>query len=561
MVSLDIGKKEYPAWAESVICFALFALTLPLCFWFSRIGFDPHHSGLMLKTAVDVAGGQVLFAGSFTQYGALVAWIQALFVKWMGTSVTSILFATSLFYALSYTLLYRMARRFLRLPLALLTTLISVFLAPFYFWEFHPWSSVYALFFLLLSLLSVFHVWERKSAAGRLVAAGLSGFFAAMTFWCRQPAGIVAVLAGVLVFVIPAIALFREKVLRNRHLWHLAAFALGATLGVVLLLIPIWATHATADFVTQSICGMFAFAGSRSHMADNGFIGAVGILLANLFTNPIIKVDDLPVLNVMWSLLPVTVLVLAVIVIVRICRDVKDGHPGETARHMPLLAYTLFAGCAWHQYYPVSCYRHWYWGSFLCVPAVFLLLHILVERLAQSEKCKWLHPDKNRTTAFALALALMFAPNVGVRMVRGTVKSLDTGDMVQMEHDCYDYLNGVYLAPEVALYYTDLFDTMQDLQTRFPDKNVVNLTENGINAVFGENFHPMFINTDDFYYADYPAARDAYIAEERPIVIGNAAPSEEYYLYRTLSGQSGDPFEESHKLPANIYLPVECAGD
>ena len=37
--------------------------------------------------------------------------------------------------------------------------------------------------------------------------AALSGFFAAMTFWCRQPAGIICVLAGVLSLGVPALLL------------------------------------------------------------------------------------------------------------------------------------------------------------------------------------------------------------------------------------------------------------------------------------------------------------------------------------------------------------------
>ena len=165
MTLTEKAKRIFFKWREPLLCFAIFALTLPLVYWFSRINFDPHHTGLMLKGALDVANGKRLFAETYTQYGALVTWIQALFIRMLGTSVTSILLATSLFYALSYPLLYRMARRFLSIPVSLLTTLVSVFLAPFYFWEFQPWSSVFALFFLLCSLLALFHVFERERPA------------------------------------------------------------------------------------------------------------------------------------------------------------------------------------------------------------------------------------------------------------------------------------------------------------------------------------------------------------------------------------------------------------
>ena len=559
MTLTEKTKRIFFKWREPLLCFAIFALTLPLVYWFSRINFDPHHTGLMLKGALDVANGKRLFAETYTQYGALVTWIQALFIRMLGTSVTSILLATSLFYALSYPLLYRMARRFLSIPVSLLTTLVSVFLAPFYFWEFQPWSSVFALFFLLCSLLALFHVFERERPAVRMLCALLSGLGAILTFWCRQPAGIVAVVAGWLVFGIPALLLRKEKPLRNEHLRHLALFTGGVAIGFVLLLIPILATDAWDDFIMQSIKGMFTFASDRSHVETNGIIGAFGILLANLFLNPILSTWDLPVINIMWTLLPLAVVGLALLTVLRMRRAVKEGAPEAVKDHMLLLAYTLFAGCAWHQYYPIGCYRHWYWGSFLCVPAVLLILRLTVQWLAGRKGFKWLLPQRNRVIAFWLAVALVLAPNVGVRMVRGAAKSASTKDMVLMQNEHYDYLNGIYLDANIAHHYNTLFDAVHELQAAFPEKNVINQTENGIYAVFGENFHPMFNNTEDFFYEDYPEVRDAYIKAERPIVIGPKAPLDDYVLYQESQGDPGDPTAQYHRLPPNIYLPVELA--
>lgn len=557
MTAPERSKHVFLKWREPFFCFAFFALTLPLVYWLSRIDFDPHHTGLMLKGALDVANGKRLFAETFTQYGALVTWIQALFIKIFGTSVTSILLATSLFYALSYPLLYRMARRFLSIPLSLLATLIVVFLAPFYFWEFHPWSSVYALFFLLCSLIALFHVFERKRTAVRAICALLSGLGAALTFWCRQPAGIVAVMAGWLVFGIPAFFLRRERSLRREHLRHLLLFTGGVISGFLLLLIPILLTNAWSDFVTQSIKGMFTFASDRSYVNTNGVIGAIGILFANLLLNPVIYVQELPVLNIMWTLLPLAAVTLAVLAVLRIRHAVKSGAPDRVCDHMPLLAYSIFAGCAWHQYYPVGCYRHWYWGSFLCVPAVFVLLQLLVRQLPRCKGFKWLLPERSRVIAFWLALTLMFAPNVAVRMARGAAKSADTKDMVLMQNEHYDYLNGIYLDTDVALHYNTVFDTVYELQAEFPEKNVINLTQNGIYAVFGKNFHPMFNDTGDYFYRDFPEKKEAYIKTERPIVIGPEAPADDYVLYLACPGNPGDPTAQYHNMPANIYLPAE----
>lgn len=554
---ISVGKKTYRTWAEPAASLAIFALSLPLLYLLSRIDFDPHHTSLMLKTAVDVANGKILFAETFTQYGALTAWIQALFVKLMGTSVTSILFATCLFYSLSYVLLYRVARRFLDLPLSLLTVAITVLLAPFYMWEFNPWSSVFALFFLLLSLLMLFGALESDIAWKKAVFAPVSGLFVSLTFWCRQPAGLVAALAGILFFAIAALILRKEKALCRRFLTHLVLFLLGVAVGFILLLIPILATGAWSDFVAQSIKGMLTFASDRATASGGGAWSALWKLISHLFLKPLQKTDELPVLNGIWILLPLCVVGLAILTFCRLCRRAKREEWAGAQRQLPTLAYVLMAGCAWHQYYPVPCYRHWYWGAFLCVPAALILVHELLSFLATRPKCQWLCHEKHRTLAFLAALALLFLPNVGARAAYGIGKIADTAHTVKIENAHYDYLNGLYLDEEMALYYNDLFDTVHALRARFPEKNVINLTQNGIYAMFGENFHTMFIYTEDFYYADYPAVQRDYVAANRPIVIAPLSPGEDYVLYHTFKGDHGDPTAEYHHMPAYIYLPVE----
>lgn len=547
-----------PKWAKPLTAFLIFAIALPFVYHFARIGFDPHHAGLMYKAALDVSNGSHLFSQTFTQYGALVTWLQALFLLILGRQVTSILFCTALFYALSYAMLYLVSRRFLSPLLSLIATAITLLLAPYYLSDFHPWSSVYALFFLLLALH--FSLTALDRAGWRfLLSSFLSGLCAALVFWCRQPAGLVAVLAGLICFGLPALLL--RRCADRRMLHGLLLFAAGVTVGFFLLFIPIAATGATADFVTQSIRGMFAFLDSRAQVESNGQLTAVGSLFYHLFTLPATYTAELPVLNAMWTFLPLFAVALALFAAVRILLSARKADGEAITAHLPLLFYGVFAACAWHQYYPVGCFRHWYWGAFLCVPATLLCLRALVNWLAHFEKLAWLRPDKRRLCAFVLAAALILAPNACVRAVRGIQKTAATADMVKFENAHYSHLNGLYLSADMAAHYADLFDTVAELRARYPDRNVVNLTENGIYAVFGENFHPMFNNAGDFYYADYPAAKDAYIAARRPILIGTDGVPEDYVLYHVPVGFSGDLWEGSHRMPPHIYLPPELLGD
>ena len=547
-------RKARPKWAEPLTLFLILTLTLPLVYHFARIGFDPHHAGLMYKSALDVANGAHLFSETFTQYGALVTWMQALSLLVLGKQVTSILFCTALFYALSFAMLYLVSRRFLGPWLSLTATVTTVFLAAFYFWDFHPWSSVYALFFLLLSLYLSLLALDRTGWRFLLLTA-LSGLCAALVFWCRQPAGLVAILAGLICFGLPAVLLRRYT--QRRMLYGLLLFVAGAAAGLLLLFIPIAATGATADFVTQSIGGMFSFLNDRSYAESRGIFFSIGLIFANLLTLPSMRTDLFPVLNVMWSLLPLAAVGLTVFAVVRIRLAIKkeDGEEGKAL--LPTLFYGVFAACAWHQYYPVACFRHWYWGAFLCVPAALLCLRGLVDWLAHFERLAWLRPERRRLCAFALAAALLLAPNACTRVGLGIEKTVKTADRIPFESEDYAHLNDLYLSPEVADHYRELFAVIADLRERYPDRNVVNLTENGIYAVFGENFHPMFNNAGDFYYDDYPAAKDAYIAAARPILIGTDGVPEDYVLYYVPVGFSGDQWEDTHRMPPYVYIPPE----
>ena len=55
----------------------LLAVVLAVLLWpMASLGVDPHHDGIMLKPALDVLSGQVLFRDTFTQYGALTTYLQ-----------------------------------------------------------------------------------------------------------------------------------------------------------------------------------------------------------------------------------------------------------------------------------------------------------------------------------------------------------------------------------------------------------------------------------------------------------------------------------------------------
>ncbi|MBQ9097859.1 MAG: glycosyltransferase family 39 protein [Clostridia bacterium] len=536
----------------------IFILSALLVYRFAIIDMDAHHTGLMYKTALDVAAGKVMFRETFTQYGALTAYVQALFIRIFGERITSIHLATALCYAADYTLLYLVVKKLTGTPTALAATGITLFLAPYFFWEFHPWSSVFALLFMLLSLYSLLWAIEHAGKVGLLLSA-LSGLCAALTFWARQPVGLVTILAGLLC-IGGAIFLARQKKpIRVRFFALFLLFVAGVAAGILLFLLPILANGAMGDFVQQSLSGMLNLATDRAEGELYGGYGFVGLLLYDLFLAPFRHLWTPAVFNVFWAFLPASALALAVWEIVRLLLASRKKNPDftPTPKELSLLFYCIFAVAEWHQYYPVDCLRHWYWGAFLCVPAMILLAGRLLSLWMNCRPFAFLREGRRPLIALVLVCLLCFGTNVGYHAVRGGIRLVETTKWGRYENAYYHHLDGLYISGEMADYYDRLFEAMHTLQTAFPDKNVVNTTENGIYAVFGENFCPMFTNCGDFFYPDYPTWQADYIRAQRPIVIGAEAPQQDYVLYRAMDGYDGDPTAEFHRMPANIYIPAE----
>jgi len=148
----------------NIICLLLITfITFSIVSLFSRIGVDAHHDGYMLKPALDLAEGHIPFKETYIQYGLFTTVIQALSLKTFGKYLMSLRLITALFYALIAGLQWLIWKRFLPRYLVITTIIIWLSLASFFHKPFHPWSSVYALFFQLLAgyLLIIFieHSW------------------------------------------------------------------------------------------------------------------------------------------------------------------------------------------------------------------------------------------------------------------------------------------------------------------------------------------------------------------------------------------------------------------
>lgn len=161
---------------------------------FARMGVDPHHDGIMLKPALDVLSGQVLFRDTFTQYGALSTYLQAA-ALWFEPSLLSLRFMTVAAYALTLFFLYSAWRLILTPALTVLSCGLFILFIPCYeknwlgqYWMMLSWSSVYALMFQSIGLYALLQI-IRDTQAVRWGA--VLGVTCASAFWCRQPIGMI----------------------------------------------------------------------------------------------------------------------------------------------------------------------------------------------------------------------------------------------------------------------------------------------------------------------------------------------------------------------------------
>jgi len=164
---------------------ALAALLVP----FARIGVDPHHDGIMLKPALDVLSGQVLFRDTFMQYGALTCLLQVA-ALWIHPTLLAIKLLTVAAYATTFFFLYATWRMLLPRLLTVAACALYVLFIPFYElrWTMIPWSSEFALMFQVVALYALGRIITGQKP---LVWAFVFGLTTASVFWCRQSVGVV----------------------------------------------------------------------------------------------------------------------------------------------------------------------------------------------------------------------------------------------------------------------------------------------------------------------------------------------------------------------------------
>lgn len=472
-----IGKLKNNAKFNKVIVFLapliIFIITFTIAGFFSTIGTDPHHDGIMIKPSLDVSRGQMLFKDSFTQYGALTTIIQATAIKIFGEYLIVIKLTTAFFYALISVIMYSVWSKILNKSLSFLSCLILIFIAPYYVLTFLPWSSVYALFFECLTIYFVLKYLEKNN----LKFIFWSGISVGLTFWCKQNVGGYIVFASLLSFIL-------IKKLNNNKKIKIFPLIIKFIQGGIIISLPIltWIiiNGAFIDWWKQSITFAFLFIEKKSSISliNSLFPASIGVLS-------------------IWTIMPIATIIVFLI------------EAFKKRANLILIVISIFSLFSWLQYYPVTCLRHVYWAA---TPMVGIIIYLFF-KLSKS-----IFKNKNNLKYLFLffLICLIFFPDIKYRIDNGLKKYNQNYSYLENPKILY----GMKLTIDETNFYKKTYEEILNYKNKYGDVNLITTSPNALYLTFekSKNFHPMYVNWGNSIYPDYTIIKDKYIKDNQPLI-------------------------------------------
>ena len=516
---------------------SLLAVFAGLIFYpFAFIGVDPHHDGIMLKPALDVLSGQVLFRDTFSQYGPLTTYLQAAVLE-LYPALLGLRLLTAAAYAGSLFFLYLAWRNVLPRSLGLVGCLLFMIYVPFFApdWLMLPWSSALALFFQSIAIWALLCI-----VGGRThpVWAWTLGIACACTLWCRQPVGIIMTgSAGVI-----AIALYVTGWRSSAGpAWRIVArVAIGFGVISALILGHLAFNDALGAWLDQSILWPMRWAKSmESDMYDIhgavylpwGYaIALLGVVLTGLAPSVVRRLGcvlprwvDLVWLGVLvgayfgfahpwirrillvptggWTpLILALISVQALVVLVPIARG-RFHNSGEGYHLIAALTALVIGSCV--QVYPVPCAGHIFWAISPCL-GVFIYLF-----------WKWSRLD---AWSCSLTLVLLLIPAGFEKYQLARLKLLQPSVTLQSPA----LLKGMQVDPQQALALQRVDAVMQKLLAANPDQSVLLYGDNALYLTWfknGENPSPYYIRWVDMLNRSERLKRAAFIERKQPVLL------------------------------------------
>ncbi len=442
---MRMNKKNKRRMISALQVTLIFLVTFGIAGYFSFLGVDPHHDGIMLKPASDIIHGRMLFRDTFTQYGAFTTILQSWALLIFGNYLVVLKLLTAFFYGLIAVMLWFIWRLFISEALATLACIILIFLSPFHEPNlvFFTWSSVYSLFFQLVTLYSLLRFFKTEKLRWQIIA----GSAAALTFWCRQPVGIM--LFGSIVFYLLFLKFRKFKVP------YIKPFFIFYVLVHDAFFIWIIANKALAEWFYQTIRFPGIWVTSASHNPIVLFMNFVG----NMFPNSYSPLS-------IWTLMPLLALYLGFTYVMK--RRLSKGDI------LPLLFICITLG-SWLQYHPVGDTHHQWWAL---SPMIGFALYAALN----------LGADNRKKIIYLLICLLLFAPDMvyHVRLARRKIRNYWAYPTVTKP----EVLRGMKVPPEEKRFYEEAMDKLTEYKKIHPDSFVITNIDQALYPLFdGKNIN------------------------------------------------------------------------
>jgi hypothetical protein len=420
----------------------LFLLTVFISGYFSFYGVEPHHHGIMLKPAYDMNHGLMLFRDSFTQYGALTSILQFFALHIFGNHLIVINLLTALFYGLVVVFLWLSWSLFLPPILATVSCLIWLFLAPYFLpdYFFLPWSSVYSLFFQLVTTYTFLRYLKSRENVWQISA----GVAAALTFWARQPVGFFMI-GSILLFI------FISKIKKYKSC-NLFPFFISYMLVHSIFLSWLFTNKALDAWYYQTI--KFPFLWTQSLVKTHIPFSQV---VVSLLPNPLPATNQILSL---WAVLPLIMICMGYVLLIS-----KD----KSKQHVMFLFGIVISLSSWLQYYPVSDIRHLYWAA---TPMIGFTIYSIWQQTGVYKKY----------ALFCLICFLLFAPDIFYRLQYGRRKIIETASYVSLTKPAI--LSGMKVKISEKKEYEKAMDAVEQYEKKYPHTFITTTARDALYSMF-----------------------------------------------------------------------------
>lgn len=430
-------------------------------FWLYMIsmrGVGLYDDNAVYAPAVKVANGQILYKQAYTQYGPIMVYIQAGFIKLFGERLWSVRLSAILFYIISFIFYYHIFKKYLPYWLVLISAIILAFLEPSGYGVFHSWSSIYALAFEMVLIL----IFIKYIETHNIVYVFLSGLDVGIIFFCRQSAGIVFIIGTIILWIILS-SMLKENIIKN-----VAAEMSGIIIVVGSFALYFYLNGCFEKWIKDALIDQF---GLLSHFMDR--YSAAENITNNIISESIISEADGNQLGIyinkaigfLKCLFPIQLMGLYFFLPFLLVADlIYFIYCGIKKRKINIEFFIIFFVCflSWHQYFPLEgSLLHIYWAAFPMIGLLAVNIYAFCKKVS----------IKRLNLITCIGLLLLTIPTLYHRITHSM-------DLIKNHNfnTVGRWTEGIKLTEEENQFFLDYYDYIDSLRSQYNDLLIYNFT-------------------------------------------------------------------------------------